>query len=80
MGRSISDGVSDAYIQDVTVLPEFRGKGIGRRIILYILDCLRERRIEWIGLIAEPGHGQFYRELGFTALEGFTPMIWSRHE
>ena len=27
MGRAISDGVSDAYIQDVVVLPEYRKKG-----------------------------------------------------
>jgi len=26
MGRSISDGVSDAYIQDVAVLKKFRGR------------------------------------------------------
>ena len=29
MGRAISDGCSDAYIQDVVVYSEFRGQGIG---------------------------------------------------
>jgi spermidine synthase len=30
MGRAISDGSSDAYIQDVTVLKAKRGRGIGK--------------------------------------------------
>jgi len=33
MGRVISDGVSDAYIQDVVVLDACRGRGIGREIV-----------------------------------------------
>ena len=33
MGRVISDGVSDAYIQDVIVLPKYRGKGIGKKLV-----------------------------------------------
>ena len=33
MGRAVSDGVSDAYIQDVVVLKKFRGRGIGAAII-----------------------------------------------
>lgn len=32
-GRVISDGCSDGYIQDVTVLPAYRGHGIGQGII-----------------------------------------------
>jgi len=74
MGRSLSDGMGDAYIQDVTVLNEFRGKGIGKKIILTILDCLRRRRIDWIGLIAEPGSERLYEELGFKVLKNYTPM------
>ena len=41
MGRAISDGISDAYIQDVTVLSEFRGQGIGTGIVQEILRQLR---------------------------------------
>ncbi|MDD1656023.1 MAG: GNAT family N-acetyltransferase, partial [Methanomicrobiales archaeon] len=29
MGRVISDAVSDGYIQDLVVLPEYRGRGVG---------------------------------------------------
>ncbi|MDD5556633.1 MAG: GNAT family N-acetyltransferase [bacterium] len=76
MGRAISDGAGDAYLQDVTVLPAWRGRGIGRAIILKLLDVLRGRGIEWIGLIAEPGHGRFYHGLGFRELKRCTPMVW----
>ena len=75
MGRALSDGVSDAYIQDVTVLREYRGRGIGGKIIAQLTRKLRADRIDWIGLIGEPGTGAFYKKLGFTKMKGFTPFI-----
>jgi ribosomal protein S18 acetylase RimI-like enzyme len=75
MGRAISDGVSDAYVQDVTVLGEFRGMGLGARIIDEITAFLRGRRIGWIGLIAEPGTQVFYGRRGFTVMDGYSPML-----
>ena len=76
MGRCLSDGVSDAYIQDVTVLDGFRKRGVGRRIIAEIIRCLRRRGVDWIGLIAEPGSPAFYRGLGFRTMRGCVPMRW----
>lgn len=76
MGRGLSDGVSDAYIQDVTVLDGFRERGIGKRIIAEIVGRLRRRGVDWIGLIAEPGSLAFYRRLGFVAMRRRTPMRW----
>ena len=78
MGRAVSDGVSDAYIQDVVVLKKFRRAGIGNKIIEKIIEFLRSRRIGWIGLIAEPGTQQFYQRLGFITMEGYTPMLLKR--
>jgi spermidine synthase len=75
MGRAVSDGVSDAYIQDVVVLKKFRRAGIGNKIIGKIIQFLQSRRIGWIGLIAEPGTQQFYLRLGFFPMEGYTPML-----
>lgn len=76
MGRCISDGSSDAYIQDVTVLPEYRGRGVGKRIVLTLLKALRARGMEWIGLIAAPGGEKFYRSLGFKRFGRAVPMVW----
>jgi spermidine synthase len=75
MGRAVSDGVSDAYIQDVVVMKDLRGRGIGAAIIREIVGFLRERRIGWIGLVAEPGTKPFYRRLGFEVMEGYAPML-----
>jgi spermidine synthase len=76
MGRVLSDGISDAYIQDVTVLPGYRGRGIGGRIIAHLLQKLQAERIEWIGLIGEPGTRDFYENLGFKKMEGFEPFLY----
>jgi ribosomal protein S18 acetylase RimI-like enzyme len=74
MGRAVSDGVSDAYIQDVTVLRKFRGQGVGARIMEKIVDFLQSRKIGWIGLVAEPGTLDFYRRLGFDVMKDYSPM------
>jgi ribosomal protein S18 acetylase RimI-like enzyme len=75
MGRAISDGASDAYIQDVMVHSDFRRRGIGRAIISKLVEHLRENGIQWIGLISEPGYEKFYESLGFGRMEGYTPFL-----
>jgi ribosomal protein S18 acetylase RimI-like enzyme len=74
MGRAISDGASDAYIQDVVVLEGFRGLGIGRELIRRLTRFCLEHKIGWIGLVAEPGTQEFYEDLGFRELEGYRAM------
>lgn len=76
MGRVLSDGISDAYIQDVTVRRDHRRRGIGGRIIAHLLGKLQADRIEWIGLIGEPGTGSFYKQLGFKKMQGSAPYIY----
>jgi len=76
IGRAISDGVSDAYIQDVTVEQNMRGKGIGTELIRSIVADLRRHGIDWIGLIAERGSHRFYEKLGLTAMINATPMLY----
>lgn len=75
MGRAISDGVSDAYIQDVTVLQSYRGQGIGKAIIRHLVGFLQENKIQWIGLISEPGYQNFYKSLGFGEMKDYTPFL-----
>jgi len=77
MGRVISDGISDAYFQDIVVLPEFRGRGVGRMILNALLGECLARKISWIGLIAEPKTGDFYSALGFRPMIGYVPMLYA---
>ncbi|HJJ48335.1 MAG TPA: GNAT family N-acetyltransferase [Methanocorpusculum sp.] len=74
MGRLISDGVSDGYIQDVIVFPEYRNKGIGSRIVNLLKNLGRAHDLSWIGLIAAPGKTDFYKRAGFEPMQDFIPM------
>jgi GNAT superfamily N-acetyltransferase len=75
MGRVLSDGVSDAYVQDVVVLEAHRRRGIGREIVRRLTERCLEAGIGWIGLVAEPGTPAFYEALGFRPLAGYVPML-----
>ena len=72
--RALSDGCSDAYIQDVVVSPEFRGQGIGSRLIRFVEVSLRAGGVDWIALVGEPGTEKFYSKLGLKAQSGYT--LW----
>lgn len=74
MGRAISDGVSDAYLQDIVVLPDYRGKGIGTAIVEELKAICSRSGIGWIGIIAGPETEYFYRRFGFSRMGGYTPM------
>jgi aralkylamine N-acetyltransferase len=78
MARVISDGFSDAYIQDVVVLKTYRGLGIGRELIKRLTQYCVARNIGWIGLIAEPGTQEFYQDLGYGPLVGYQPMLYGK--
>ena len=80
MGRAISDGVSDGYIQDMVVLPEYRRSGIGRQIVAKLVEACEARGVWWIGLIAEPGSEYFYESMGFRVMPGHVPMIYARNQ
>lgn len=76
MGRVIADGVSDGYIQDLVVFPQFRKSGIGTLIVSALVNRCLESGITWIGLIAEPGTEKFYLPLGFHSMERHVPLIF----
>ena len=75
MGRAISDRISDAYIQDVTVDPAFRRQGIGSRMVAALVTRLEADGIGWVGLIAERKTHPFYRPLGFSPMADSVPML-----
>jgi GNAT superfamily N-acetyltransferase len=78
MGRLISDGVSDAYLQDIVVLPGWEGRGIGSALVRELLGICREHSITWIGVIAGPRTEYFYRRFGFAKMNGYIPMRYEK--
>jgi GNAT superfamily N-acetyltransferase len=78
MGRVISDGIADAYIQDLVVVPDSSNKGVGGMIVSTLIKQCISNGISWIGLLAQPGTDNFYRSLGFEPMAGHVPMLYQR--
>ena len=80
MGRAISDGISDAYIQDLVVLDEYRGTGIGKELLIKLVKYCISKGIHWIGLISEPGNKKFFSKLGFKIMNNHDPMLYTMED
>jgi GNAT superfamily N-acetyltransferase len=76
MGRVLSDGVSDGYIQDVVVLPAYRKQEVGKHLITALVNACLAKGVTWIGLVATPGSVPFYEGCGFHLMPGHTPMLY----
>jgi GNAT superfamily N-acetyltransferase len=62
--RAFTDGVALAYLADVYVLPEFRGRGLGVELIREMVDDGPYTGIKWL-LHTTDAHG-LYRKFGFV--------------
>ena len=60
-----SNGVTDAYIQDLTVDPAYHEQGIGTELMNRIIARLRENKIYMISVIFEEKLLPFYERFGF---------------
>ena len=65
-GRAISDGVYQAAIYDVAVLPEYQGKKIGATIVDSILRLIPKCNVI---LYASPGKEIFYEKQNFKKMK-----------
>jgi len=67
MARVIGDGVINAYIQDVIITPDYRGKGIGKAIMLALISDMKKSIPAdcTIGLLAAKGQEGFYTSFSF---------------
>jgi len=74
MGRALSDLCSDAYIQDIAVLSAYQKLGIGTLIVSFLIQELKKKGVDWIGLIGEPGTLSFYEKLGFRPMKDHIPF------
>jgi GNAT superfamily N-acetyltransferase len=61
--RTVSDGHVHAYLADVYVLPEFRGRGLGVELVRFSVDESPFAGCRWV-LHTADAHG-LYRKFGF---------------
>ena len=64
--RLVTDYVRFAQLLDVFVLPEFRGQGISKRLMAYILAFPELSTIAKYSLGTQDAHG-LYAQFGFTS-------------
>jgi predicted N-acetyltransferase YhbS len=62
---SVSNGVTDAYIQDLMVHPNYQGKGIETELMNRMISKLKERHIYMISVVFEEKLKSFYSRFGF---------------
>ena len=71
MGRLVGDGAMYWYLQEIIVLPEYQGKGIGKSIVNRLIEHIKSTAVPGtrvdVGLTAVKGKESFYEKFGFTA-------------
>jgi GNAT superfamily N-acetyltransferase len=68
--RVSGDGGYTIFITDVIVLPEYQGKGIGRKLMTKAMDFIKNNFLQngqgaCINLMAAKGKESFYKKFGF---------------
>ena len=76
--RAVSDKVMYATIYDVIVLPEYKSKGIGSKLVTNITKQCKDAGVFSVHLFAADGTEVFYNQQGFKARPPNMPGM--RHE
>lgn len=75
--RATSDGVYRATIWDVVIHPDFRGTGLGSKLVETVLSHPRMNKVERVYLMTT--HQQkFYEKIGFEQNSSTTMVIYNR--
>ncbi len=65
---TVSNGVTDAYVQDLMVDPAYQAQGIGTELMNRIIARLKENRIYMISVVYEEKLQSFYQRFGFSQM------------
>jgi GNAT superfamily N-acetyltransferase len=68
--RVVSDGVAFAYLADVYVLADHRGRGLGTELVREAVEHGPHARLRWV-LHTADAHG-LYERLGFSTPSGMS--------
>lgn len=73
--RAVSDGVAFAYLADVFVLDDHRGRELGKQLVRFMIDDGPGRDFRWV-LFTSTAH-DLYRQYGFELADD-TAMVRPR--
>lgn len=74
--RATSDGIYRATIWDVVIHPDYRGAGLGRKLVETVLSHPRMNRVERVYLMTT--HQQpFYERIGFECNSSTTMLLYN---
>jgi ribosomal protein S18 acetylase RimI-like enzyme len=75
--RATSDGIYRATIWDVVIHPDFRGAGLGQKLVEIVLSHPRMNRVERVYLTTT--HQQsFYERIGFESNTSTTMVLYNK--
>lgn len=77
LARSVSDGATVVYLQDVLVHPEEQRRGVGRLLLEELFAGYPEVRQRVLVTDDEDLQRAFYEELGFVEVHDHTPPLRS---
>jgi len=64
----VSNGITDAYIQDVIVKPSFQGKGIGKKLMNMAIEKLTQDGVYAISVLFNESNLGFYKKFNFNIM------------
>jgi GNAT superfamily N-acetyltransferase len=63
------------YIEDIYVRPQFRGKGVGKKLLNKVIELAKEKnygRVEWCVLNWNEPAIEFYKNIGAVLMDDWT--------
>lgn len=71
MGRIVGDGAVICYIQDLIVIPDYQGNGVGQQIMERLIAYVKKLKLTdteiMLDLMCAIGREEFYKKFGFIA-------------
>lgn len=65
----LSDGIADAFLLDLMVHPEYRGKSIAKKMVKKAILDLKNDGVKCIQVIFDPERESFFKQFGFHILK-----------
>ncbi|EHK2327293.1 GNAT family N-acetyltransferase [Clostridium perfringens] len=74
--RVVGDGLTIIYIQDIVVLPEYQGNGIGRGLIYSVLDEYKDVKQKILISEDKDSSIEFYKNIGFKSIDTYNGVAF----